>query len=284
NNLHIMYPGNGGTNGILFAGKVVPANPPNPALPFFGQLQSNWNGISSVNHWIVGGTSYQDIFPLNNLTTSYAYYNELLLHNPNITVTANNNCSASADCVNDILSSNSNNPGVYLIRGDVTVKNSPSFKPNVSYLFLINGRLTINAPVIVPPKTSVIFAVGKDSADRQNDYSYNTGNTLSSSEFGNTIVCSTVGESTPLDPISNPSQWSNICAPPDLSSFPPNLNYCDLEGTYISDNKFRIQGNLNGSLITIPSQTLMGTCAADTTTDKQLNIGGSVIVNAAGTA
>lgn len=197
------------TPGILLIGENA-----NPDFGF-GQL--------STTGWLVGGTTYPEVFhsTTSELKTSYAFMlNNAKEQGVAITdlKTAPNGCPDPGNCNPSSLAS-----GVYTIDGPLTITGANIGGQN-DYLFLINGDLTIKGTINVTKQATATFSVA-----------------------GNIIVDASVGR-TGIPPFTcDPGQDNQI------------------EGLFSTDKNFIIQSSAD---------------CPNNISDKQLNIAGSIVVNA----
>jgi hypothetical protein len=136
--------GSGGSPGIIFTG--------NSSFSFCAD--SICQERSSVNQWVVGGTTYPENFGSDgtggNLKTSYDYMVSRLKE-AGITPTETTELS-------DGLAN-----GAYIISGDLnTPASGYTFASDKDYVFLITGNLNINGNVKVPVGSTATFVVRGD--------------------------------------------------------------------------------------------------------------------------
>ena len=131
----------------------------NPGIAHMGDSSySLGKGIVSISQWLVGGASYPETYkpPVSGSKTSYAYVNTKAQQNsiPSVdlaTVCSLNNCTLPSNLPH----------GLYRANGNVTL-NSFRAPADQDYMFLINGTLTLEDPIIVPTGSTVFFSVARD--------------------------------------------------------------------------------------------------------------------------
>lgn len=134
----------------------------NPGIVFTGDGSANFGqGQASSTSWLVGGTTYPEVFPTNanRLQSSYQAQLETAARG-NITPTdlaTVPGCSNIANCTLPAdLSS-----GVYQANGNVTL-NAYTAPVGRDYIFLISGNLTLNGNIVIPNGSTALFSTARD--------------------------------------------------------------------------------------------------------------------------
>lgn len=140
----------GGTAGIIFSGNT---------LAYF------YNGAASANNWVVGDSSYPELFSLGiKSRVTYPYLKSIAQANgiPILNLNDAAYCGASgiADCT---LNSELPSGVVYEADGDLTLRafTSPSSSAK-NYVFLINGNLKINGAILIRNGSTATFVAKND--------------------------------------------------------------------------------------------------------------------------
>jgi hypothetical protein len=133
-----------------------------PGTVFTGDTRANFGqGQASSTNWVVGGTTYPEVFTTapTSLKTSYNYLLTLATKNglPITDLSTLSSCTHLDGCT---LPANLPN-GIYQAKGDVTL-NAYTFPSNKSYVFLINGTLTVIGPITVPVSSTAFFSAAGD--------------------------------------------------------------------------------------------------------------------------
>ena len=146
--------GGGGIPGIIFTGD---------RNAIFGQ------GSASFKNWVVGGTSYPEVFTPakgNVIRTSYNYINAQIKQAGLTPVDITAWCGITNNCV---LGAGFPH-GLYIANGDLTFSGPgtpksytfPTPPTGGNYVILVNGNLTINTQIHVPTTSTVTFIVSGD--------------------------------------------------------------------------------------------------------------------------
>lgn len=133
-----------------------------PGIIFIGDGTANFgSGQPSTTGWLVGGTTYPEVFSQTSITpaTSYQYLLDKATQ-AKITVTDMSTLSTCTNLANCTLPANLAN-GVYKANGNV-ILNGYTFPNSKDYVFLINGDLTIKGNIITPPGSVAIFSSSND--------------------------------------------------------------------------------------------------------------------------
>jgi hypothetical protein len=122
----------------------------NPGVLFVGDTAPNYGyGSSSSTKQVVGGAGYPEVYKSTkgNLSSSYSSLLALMQKSSSsiIDIQSLNGCSNLSNCSLP----NNLDTGIYQANGDVVLHNN-KLKNNSTYIFLINGTLTITENVQVP--------------------------------------------------------------------------------------------------------------------------------------
>lgn len=134
-----------------------------PGVLYIGNGSSNFgNGQVSATNWLVGGSSYPEVFPASDrLQTSYSYISETAALAGIVPADLATDPTTTKRCINGIsnctLPANMSN-GVFIANGNL-ILNAYTFPAARNYVILVNGNLTIRGNLIVPTGSTVIFAV-----------------------------------------------------------------------------------------------------------------------------
>jgi hypothetical protein len=134
-----------------------------PGVLILGNGTSKFGaGKASSTNWVAGGGLYPEVYKNSSGSVSKVSYTALLAKAQQaklatVDLSTLPSCLSLSNCsLPAILPS-----GIYVANGDVGL-NAYTFQAGRKYVFLINGKVTVNGNIVVPTGASATFAAKKD--------------------------------------------------------------------------------------------------------------------------